>query len=95
MKPVSTHQDTSTAAKFIDGNASQKSQTGIADELGETAEVNEMDRGILGDARPDNQKDDPRANGSLPQEDVDDRENVSTVKPEDYPLADRTISKPA
>lgn len=57
--------------------------------------VTEMDRDMLGDARPDNQKDDPRANRSLPQEDVDDRENVSTVKPEDYPLADRHISKPA
>ncbi len=57
--------------------------------------VPEMDRNILGDARPDNQKDDPRANRSLPQEDVEDRENVSTVKPEDYPLADRRISKPA
>lgn len=56
--------------------------------------VTEMDRGPFGDARPDNQKDDPRANRSLPQADVEDRENVSTVKPEDYPAADRAIAQP-
>lgn len=56
--------------------------------------VIETDRGPFGDARPDNTKDDPRANRSLPQEDVEDRENVSIVEPEDYPLADRTISQP-
>lgn len=95
MKPVSIHCDRSSAAKFIDGNASQKTQKGVADEHIETAESTEMDRGIFGDSRPDNQKVDPRANRSLQQEDVVDRENVSTVKPEDYPLADRTISKPA
>ena len=58
------------------------------------SQVTEMDRGPLGDARPDNVKDDPRANRSLPQADVEDRENVSTVKPEDYPEADRAISHP-
>lgn len=56
--------------------------------------VTEMDYGPYGDARPDNVKDDPRANRSLPQEDVDDRENVSTVTPEDYPIADRQDSRP-
>lgn len=56
--------------------------------------VTEMDYGPYGDARPDNVKDDPRANRSLPQEDVEDRENVSTVTPEDYPAADRDISRP-
>ncbi len=56
--------------------------------------VNEMDRGPYGDARPDNVGDDPRANRSLPQEEVDDRENVSTVTPEDYPEADRADSTP-
>lgn len=54
----------------------------------------EMDRSPFGDARPDNSKNDPRANPSLPQEDVEDRENVSTVTPEDYPAADREDSKP-
>lgn len=57
-------------------------------------EVTEMDRGAFGDARPDNTKDDPRANRSLPQANVDDRENVSTVKPEDYPLSDRADAQP-
>lgn len=56
--------------------------------------VVEMDRGTYGDARPGNVKDDPRANPSLPQEKVDDRENVSTVSPEDYPLADREEARP-
>jgi hypothetical protein len=57
-------------------------------------QVTEMDRGPLGDARPDNVKNDPRANASLPQEDVEDRENVSTVTPEDYPKEDRELSRP-
>lgn len=51
-------------------------------------------RGPFGDARPDNKKNDPRANPSLPQEDVENRENVSTVTPEDYPAADRADSRP-
>ena len=55
--------------------------------------VTEMDRGPFGDARPDNVKDDTRANRSLPRADVDDRENVSTVTPEDYPEADRAIAQ--
>jgi hypothetical protein len=54
----------------------------------------EIDRGPLGDARPDNSTVDPRANPSLPQEQVEDRENVSIVTPEDYPLEDRKISRP-
>lgn len=58
------------------------------------SKVTEMDRGPFGDARPDNVTDDPRANRSLPQADVEDRENVSIVKPEDYPAADRAISQP-
>jgi hypothetical protein len=56
--------------------------------------VTEKDKGPFGDARPGNSKDDPRANPSLPQADVDDRENVSTVMPEDYPAADRAIAAP-
>jgi hypothetical protein len=51
-------------------------------------------RGPFGDARPDKPGSDPRTGGSLPQEDVEDRPNVSTVKPEDYPAADREIAKP-
>lgn len=56
--------------------------------------MSETDRGPLGDARPDNTGNDPGANPSLPQEDVEVRENVSTVTPEDYPVADREISRP-
>lgn len=56
--------------------------------------VTEMDRGPFGDARPDNVKDDPRANRSLLQTNVEDRENGSTRKPEDYPEADRAIAQP-
>lgn len=57
-------------------------------------QATEMDRGPFGDARPDNQKNDADANPSLPQEDVEDRENVSIVTPEDYPLSDRQSSRP-
>lgn len=53
-----------------------------------------VDRGTFGDAGHDNTEIDPRTCGSRKQEDVDDRENVSTVKPEDYPMQDREISTP-
>lgn len=51
-------------------------------------------RGPLGDARPDAE---PSRNvtPSLPQEKPEDRENVGTVTPEDYPLADRKIANVA
>ena len=45
------------------------------------AQQSETDRTPLGDARPDNTKNDPRTGGSLPQEDVEERPNVSTVTP--------------
>lgn len=51
-------------------------------------------QGPFGDVRPDAPSADPRTNGSRPQEKVEDRENVSTVKPEDYPAADRETSRP-
>jgi hypothetical protein len=54
----------------------------------------EVDRGALGDARPGNTDIDPRTGGSLTQEKVEDRNNVSTVTPEDYPAEDREISQP-
>ncbi len=57
-------------------------------------QATETDRGPLGDARPDNTNSDPRANPSLPQEQVEDRDNVSVVTPEDYPLVDRKLSRP-
>jgi len=56
--------------------------------------ASETPRGPFGDARPDKPGPDPRTGGSLPQEDVEDRPNVSTVEPEDYPAADRDIAKP-
>ena len=58
------------------------------------AQQSETDRIPSGDARPDNTKNDPRKGGSLPQEDVEERPNVSTVTPEDYPAEDRAISRP-
>ena len=58
------------------------------------AQQSETNRTPLGDARPDNTKNDPRTGGSLPQEDVEKRPNVSTVTPEDYPAEDRAISRP-
>ena len=57
-------------------------------------QVTKTGRGPFGDARPDNTIDDPRTNRSLPQADVEDRENVSTVTPEDYPVTDRSIAQP-
>lgn len=42
-------------------------------------------RGPLGDVRPEQTGPDPRTRGGQPQEDVEDRPNVGTVKPEDYP----------
>lgn len=46
---------------------------------------NEMPRGPLGDARPDAAEGDNRTGGGQPQEKVEDRPVVGTVKPEDYP----------
>ncbi|MBW8296381.1 hypothetical protein [Sphingopyxis sp.] len=45
-------------------------------------------RDPLDDARPDSQPRAP-APGSLPQQKVEDRENVGTATPEDYPERDR------
>ncbi|SKB90712.1 hypothetical protein [Sphingopyxis flava] len=42
-------------------------------------------RGPLGDARPDTPHADTRGDGPQPPEKVEDRENVGTVRPEDYP----------
>lgn len=53
-----------------------------------------VDRGPFGDALPDKTDVDPRTGGSLPQEKVEDRKNVSIVSPEDYPAEDREISRP-
>lgn len=42
-------------------------------------------RGPLGDARPRPESGDSQTDGGPPQEKVEDRSNVSTVTPEDYP----------
>lgn len=51
-------------------------------------------RGPLGDARPDGAERAPTPGGQK-QEDVEDRENVSTVTPEDYPLDQRASADTA
>lgn len=50
-------------------------------------------RGPLGDARPDHEAEDDRPKGK-PVEEVEDRPNVGTVKPEDYPVKDRDRARP-
>jgi len=52
-------------------------------------------RGPLGEARPEATDKNVRTPGSLRPEKVEDRENVGTVRPEDYPLADRNASNAA
>jgi len=44
-----------------------------------------MPRGPLGDARPDAAERNNGTGGGQPQEKVEDRPVVGTVKPEDYP----------
>lgn len=39
--------------------------------------------------KPDPQDDDAATGGSLPQADVEDRPDITPVKPEDYPAQDR------
>lgn len=51
-------------------------------------------RGPAGDVRPSQDDPDPRTRGGQPQEEVEDRPVVGTVKPEDYPEADRARSRP-
>lgn len=52
-------------------------------------------RGPLGDARPEATDKNIKTSGTLRPEKVEDRENVGTVKPEDYPLADRDAGNAA
>lgn len=60
----------------------------------EEKSIDETRRGPLGDARPGRDDADARTGGGQPQEGVEDRPNVSTVTPEDYPADDRADSKP-
>lgn len=50
-------------------------------------------RGPLGDARPVHEAEDDRPKGKH-SEKVEDRPNVGTVKPEDYPAGDRDSARP-
>ena len=50
--------------------------------------------GPAGDVIPTNDGRDARTAGGQPQEPVEKRPNVSQVKPDDYPLADRKIATP-
>ena len=56
--------------------------------------MDNVPRGPLGDARPEATDDNIKTPGSLPPEDVEDRENVSTVRPEDYPREEREAVAP-
>ncbi|MCE7798726.1 hypothetical protein LWE61_19540 [Sphingobium sufflavum] len=51
-------------------------------------------RGPLGDARPDAETNDPTTGAAEKPEEVEDRPNVSIVKPDDYPAKDREDSSP-
>lgn len=57
-------------------------------------EPTDTERGPLGDARPDAQQNDPRANHGQPPEDVEDRPSVGQEKPEDYPEEERNDAQP-
>lgn len=67
-------------------------ENGLDPEQGQTDELPR--RGPAGDVRPNGDDPDPRTGGGKSQEDVKDRPSVGTVKPEDYPLADRAVSRP-
>jgi hypothetical protein len=49
------------------------------------AEKPKEERGPLGDARPDSTEEDTTTPGGQPVEKPEDRPNVGSVKPEDYP----------
>lgn len=67
-------------------------ENGLDLEQGQTDELPR--RGPAGNVRPNGDDPDPRTGGGKSQEDVEDRPSVGTVKPEDYPVADRADSKP-
>lgn len=51
-------------------------------------------RGPAGDMPPSEPDPDLRSRGGQPQEDVEDRPVVGSVKPVDYPAQDRADSRP-
>lgn len=54
--------------------------------------IDHVPRGPLGDARPDATDENIKTPGAQPPEKVEDRENVSSVRPEDYPREDRAVT---
>jgi hypothetical protein len=56
--------------------------------------IDNVPRGPLGDAHPEAADENIKTPGSLPPEKVEDRENVSMVRPEDYPREDRAAVDP-
>ena len=56
--------------------------------------IDNVRRGPLGDARPGATDENIKTPGSLPPEKVEDRENVGSVRPEDYPREDRASADP-
>lgn len=67
-------------------------ENGLDPEKGQSDES--PPRGPAGDVRPNGDDPYPRTGGGKLQEAVEDRPSVGTVKPEDYPEADRADSKP-
>lgn len=49
-------------------------------------------KGPLGDMLPPKPDETRKITPTIPQEDVDDRPNVGSVRPEDYPAADRRLA---
>lgn len=66
---------------------SQVTKTGLDAKSGKSSQLPR--RGPAGDVQPDENDVDPRTRGGKPQEKVEDRPSVSTVRPEDYPVSQR------
>jgi hypothetical protein len=56
--------------------------------------IDNIPREPLGNAQPDAADEDIKTPGSLPPAKVEDRENVGTVQPEDYPREGRAAADP-
>ncbi|HET6526877.1 hypothetical protein [Sphingopyxis sp.] len=57
--------------------------------------IDDVPRGPLGEAYPEKAGDKGKTPGSLPPEKVEDRDNVGTATPDDYPREDRDAGDPA
>ena len=74
------------------GDTMPGNENGLDSDKGQSEELPR--RGPAGDVQPNDDDVDPRTRGGQSQEDVEDRPSVGTVKPEDYPVADRADSQP-